>query len=185
MWEFKDRPVAGEESSNVAGLLSAVGQMAVSSTDVCMMFRSRSHTSKIYTPSYAENIVMLRRHCELYSSAVQPRVDDDVVPHTQQYSGVPQSTGMETIIAHSPSDGMTVHERMKHWWSTRVCADSECLGDDSAPHVHSTTMDQHPFSGDQHSQLQHDRSLLTGMHNSSHASLDTNFAARACACAMC
>lgn len=117
---------------SAGGLKAALGRMETSATDVCMILRSMPHP-RVCNDADAENVALLRRHCERYTQAMEESLDGDVNPQSSHLSGSAPFPGASTVMPCSSGEGMSVHERMRHWWSTRVSAESEHALDDFVP----------------------------------------------------
>ena len=94
--------------------------MAVSSAEACMMLKS---TSPCEHEADVSMIDRLRKHCELYGHSDEAR-SDVLRPSSFQQAGLLARSDIAAVMSSSMSDGMSIHERMRHWWSTRGTAEA-------------------------------------------------------------
>lgn len=113
VWSYAEDEVARASISSKQG-----GCVAVSSAEACMMLKTTSPCE-----DDANTIDRLRKHCELYGHSDEAR-SDVLCPSSFQQAGVLARSDIAAVMSSSMSDGMSIHERMRHWWSTRGTAEA-------------------------------------------------------------
>eukprot|EP00892_Ulva_mutabilis_P010003 jgi/Ulvmu1/7375/UM036_0035.1 len=130
----------GTHMNATAGIVAAVGRMPSSLTDVCMMLRSNAHAKSCVDP-HGCVASLVRMHCEQYACTEEVCVQLATAPASVSLEMMAPYSGAAALGAHSPGDGMSVHERMRHWWSTRTCAEPEQPSDERSPRLEAASAD--------------------------------------------
>lgn len=74
----------------------------------------------------------LRQHCEFYGSSGEANPPADDFSCSMLQVGALHGDDLAAVTSSSPHDGMSVDERMRHWWGTRGVSDTLHTLDDKS-----------------------------------------------------
>lgn len=119
---------AEEEISTVAPVKTVSDCVAACSARACMMLGpkpSARHTAD------SRLMAFLRQHCEFYDCSGEPSPPEDGLSCSMLQVG----GDIATVTSSTLHDGMSVYERMRHWWGSPAVTDALHALDDKSSSI--------------------------------------------------